>query len=286
MLNSPLCLGATYFAVALFFSLIYYVAWRLNTDAFIVHQEMNLRPLALWRKLSVRLHGTSTPPASVTGEKPLEEIFQEYSELSANESRLATELESIAPQLERAGSEVKRLGALHNAELAANMTALLERQKQQHRNALEQMLNTLSGRLATDRNAIQEASATADRAMADAAAAHDFSIDSLLSQSTKTTHLADLDKAISAETSLRTRQLQVTDEIRTLRGTLRSLLETWEKQRLSRLSYFDFLYFSMGVATSNTFGDLIPNERVVRFVIITQLVLSLTLVGRFVNSVK
>ena len=286
MLNCPLCLGATYFAIALLFSFVYYIAWQMNTDAFIVHQEMNLRPLALWRKLSVRLRGTSTPPGLVVGEKPLEEIFRKYSELSTNESRLAAELESISPQLEHASSEVKRLGQLHNAELAANMAALLEKQEQQHRSALKEILNKLSDRLATDTNAIQDASAAADRAMDDAAAMRDFSADSLLSQSTKTKYLADLNKAISAEASLRNRQLQVTDEIRTVRSASRSLLETWEQQRLNRLSYFDFLYFSMGVATANTFGDLIPNDRAVRFMIVTQLILSLTLVGIFVNSVK
>lgn len=42
----PLIIALTYFGVMGCFFLAYYIAWQQNPDSFIVHQEMNVRPLA------------------------------------------------------------------------------------------------------------------------------------------------------------------------------------------------------------------------------------------------
>lgn len=40
-------LGAVYIVTEFDFSWAYYFAWLKNSDAFIMYQEMNLRPLAM-----------------------------------------------------------------------------------------------------------------------------------------------------------------------------------------------------------------------------------------------
>ncbi len=288
MFKDPVYLGGAYFAVAFLFSWVYYFTWIKNTDAFIVHQEMNLRPLTRWRELLIRrgVKAKAIPPATAVSEKSHEEISREYSTLSGEESRLQAELQLLTSKLKHASAEVTRLGSLHNGELAANLKTILDRQTEQHQSSLQAILSDMNDRLARDPNAIQDASAAADHAIKNLAAAQNFSISSFLSEATQTKYLADLNSALASDAALTTRRIEVTDQLDTVRNAERGLLESWERDRLNRLSYFDFLYFSMGVATANTFGDLIPNDRVVRFVIVIQLILCLTLVGLFVNSVS
>jgi ion channel len=101
----------------------------------------------------------------------------------------------------------------------------------------------------------------------------------------QTSVVAAFDKAFKEHDALLNKHLELSDKILRLRVKRRDLLESWERERLQRLGFFDFLYFSMGVATSNTFGDLIPNDRMIRTVIVTQLVLSILLVGLLIEAI-
>jgi hypothetical protein len=51
----------------------------------------------------------------------------------------------------------------------------------------------------------------------------------------------------------------------------RELLRKQRESIRNRIGFVDFLYFSMGVATTTTFGDIIPNARRVRLLVVIQL---------------
>jgi len=72
MLNSPVFLAVLYLGAALVFSVAYYIACHVNSDSFIVHQEMNLRPLALWRRL--RNQSRTGPRKAPRAKDTLDEI--------------------------------------------------------------------------------------------------------------------------------------------------------------------------------------------------------------------
>jgi Ion channel len=68
-----------------------------------------------------------------------------------------------------------------------------------------------------------------------------------------------------------------------LREQAFELVGNWRKERISRLGIVDFAYFSLGVATTTTFGDIVPNHSLTRFVVTIQLLISVLVVGLFVN---
>ena len=98
--------------------------------------------------------------------------------------------------------------------------------------------------------------------------------------------MAALDKAISDRNELERRQMAISVAADKIRADIRTLLQDWDAGRVDRLTYLDFLYFSMGVATSNTFGDMIPNDRAIRFIIIVQIIFCLIVLGLFINSLS
>lgn len=71
-----------------------------------------------------------------------------------------------------------------------------------------------------------------------------------------------------------------------LRSQAFDLVAAWRSERVARLSVLDFVYFSLGVATTTTFGDIVPNHPLTRFIVTLQLLISIVLVGLFVNSLS
>src|SRR3954470_1973296 len=108
MLNCPLYLALTYFGTAIVFSLIYYAAWRTKSDVFIVHQEMNLRPLSFWKTLTKKRQNAKITTPDLP-KKTIEDVFNELAELDMQESELQSELNKTTADLENKSKEVKRL---------------------------------------------------------------------------------------------------------------------------------------------------------------------------------
>jgi len=177
--------------------------------------------------------------------------------------------------------DVSRLAELHNKEWAKRVQDIL----QQRQVAIDTALANLKRDLENNPNDIEGADRRATSAIQAATREEGWSPNAIFSKAGATPHGAALDNAVRVRDSLLSKQIETNDNLRKTRVDLRTLLETWDTERLARLTYFDFLYFSMGVATSNTFGDIITNDRVVRFVIVVQLLLSLTVVGLFINAV-
>jgi hypothetical protein len=244
-----LTIGTLYIAASFLFAGVYYLCWRVNPDAFIVHQEMNLRPIKSWRGLSQHLLiGTAVnPPETAIGS--LEKIYVDYSKLVSEEIDLSNQNAELKINIERAKTEEMSLGDQHSKEVAENMRAF------------------------TNRLLANDVTFSSDDITSD------------LSRFTKTSALPKLDDVISRHNEMQNKYLKAAEQITNLRQQQRSLIEKWEKDRLARLTFLDFVYFSMGVATTNTFGDIIPNDKIIRAIIVAQLVSSIVLVGLFVNAV-
>ena len=79
------------------------------------------------------------------------------------------------------------------------------------------------------------------------------------------------------------KQGQVRRQLFQLREQADKSLKDWYRTRQSRLDWIDFLYFSVGVSTTTTFGDIVPNSRLARLLVLFQLVVSVLLVGYLVG---
>ena len=53
----------------------------------------------------------------------------------------------------------------------------------------------------------------------------------------------------------------------------------------NRVKWSDFVFFSVGISTTTTFGDLVANDRATKSIVSIQLLLCLFIVGGFLNSV-
>jgi len=78
--------------------------------------------------------------------------------------------------------------------------------------------------------------------------------------------------------------LEVEGRDSALRIKMSDLLEQWRAGRVSRLDFYDFLYFSLGVSTTVTFGDIVPNHSIVRTITTLQILASVVLLGMFLNT--
>ena len=50
------------------------------------------------------------------------------------------------------------------------------------------------------------------------------------------------------------------------------------------MGILDFIYFSIGISTTSVFGDIMPNNKWLRSTISLQIIVSIVLVGLFVNA--
>jgi hypothetical protein len=84
---------------------------------------------------------------------------------------------------------------------------------------------------------------------------------------------------------LRKEVFAIQDGIVATRGNLYDAMVKYLREAHDSLTYWDFLYFSVGAATTATFGDIAPNHKSVRLLVCLQVVLSIVFVGLMVNEI-
>jgi hypothetical protein len=71
---------------------------------------------------------------------------------------------------------------------------------------------------------------------------------------------------------------------RNLIDDLLRLIGRYHGIRRSHLNFFDFIYFSLITATSTGYGDIVPNNRQVRALVVVEILVCLIIFGAFLNS--
>lgn len=72
---------------------------------------------------------------------------------------------------------------------------------------------------------------------------------------------------------------------RNVTSQIRDLAVAFHKNRMESVSWRDFLYYSICVSTTVSFGDIAPNNSTTRFVAILELLICLVLVGAIVDRI-
>jgi hypothetical protein len=129
LLSSPAVLAALYLTAAIVFATVYFAMWRTNPDSFIVHQEMNLRPLKVGRLTwppGRRPHAVSAPQPNSTA---LEAIYDQLVAIQVEEGSLAEELGGLEPAIQTAKATADQLAARHNDEMSKKMAAFAARNR-------------------------------------------------------------------------------------------------------------------------------------------------------------
>lgn len=70
-----------------------------------------------------------------------------------------------------------------------------------------------------------------------------------------------------------------------IRLELKSTLEQEEKIRKKKLNFLDFLFYSIGISTTTTFGEIVANSRIVRSIVSFQLLSSVFVLFFFIDAI-
>lgn len=283
---------------ALMFSFVYWFTWRTSPDSFILNKEFNLTPYEqltdkLWSQRSDAIWDHSSGSQS-TPSIELDELYKRVKEL--NREAASAQIQLSALEHEQAAIELaaQTVYAEHSAKLWSNVekykrTAIAVESAEVEKmtivtDALASVAQTLSSPAAN----VAIANARVELARRQyTLAVKNAAVSEYVLQHLR--ELADPDTTAKFEATkqklvlLRKEQSDLVEKLHVFRTRAFKLLEEWYSTRTERLEWIDFLYFSVGVSTTTTFGDIIPNSRVVRVSALIQLIFSLLLVGYLVS---
>ena len=95
----------------------------------------------------------------------------------------------------------------------------------------------------------------------------------------------DLIKLNEQRTSYNDKRFKLVKEMGDKRSAAIDNVGRYYKQYMARLNIIDFIYFSVGISTTTTFGDMVASDRLIRAFVSLQLLLCIFIVGGFLNSV-
>lgn len=282
------------------YSVGYWVLWYSRPDSFIMNKEFNLTPI---QDLHTKLWDAERPATwspSPTAKAPTATELDSLMGTVAELDRTAVEAEeALAPlRLEQAALEMesKRAFQRHSDLMWSNVekyktSAWAPEQKEvQRQTALVAALEQQFGIDPPSHQAIVLAEARVVLAHAryreavKMAEVGEYVLRNLVSfsDSAATSEAGRVDEQLRTNA---TRQNELSARLSNIRKRAHDNLDSWYSARRDRLLWIDFLYFSVGVSTTTTFGDIIPNSRKARIFVLSQLVLSVFLVGYLVSLV-
>lgn len=291
-----LVLAIVFFLVSLVCALIYEGIWSANPDYFMVSRETNLYPLEtlrllLWEQGAVTaseltprdLGDLSADAAKIIADK--ETLDRKRRQLEREDAKLQKELSLLSVSLERNRS--KRIAAFETRE----MSALLP-EREQVAAAISILEAQRAGKISEigfDSRDLAISQLKVELAQIDYKIAKRRSevAGHIIREYGQFAAPEDLHRANNLENQVSVVQkslLEVEGRDSALRIKMSDLLEQWRAGRVSRLDFYDFLYFSLGVSTTVTFGDIVPNHSIVRTITTLQILASVVLLGMFLNT--
>jgi hypothetical protein len=280
----------SYLAIVSLFSVVYYGIWSARPDSFIVNSELNLDPLSdvpvlAWQEIGT--HATAGAPN-------LGKISERLAGIKARINELDLQVRSLDQQINSGRAELMEVGRRNQTFMMANgeryrrdITAEASRNVAD----AEQVLKAFSERGSLGRDyGVAEANLRVKLAelrvvqAEQTAEAYNYFINNI-GQFGDPQLIAQIDK-LSDTTQAQVRERgEASTELMQKRAELIDVAKTWRKQRLDAVKWIDFLFFSIGISTTTTYGDLVGNSRWVRSLIAAQLLICVFVMAGFVSSV-
>ncbi|MGF0540393.1 ion channel [Agrobacterium sp. ES01] len=291
-------LAALYIFSILFFALVYFAIWSIRPDYFRVQQDVNFLPIdlleATWSlpvnedPASLISPNLSADAASIKIKGLLLDFQAQALALSEKQGKLRewrVEIDEGQSAFEDAmWRQYDDFVALKIAPLEAQLQKVIEEQRSFLANAGVSDPDQLpSGpeAIAYSQLAIAAAQARLDIAEAEVRA-RDFGLGHLTNfqqSEDQREFLARREKFAKFETEVDEDEQSIAG----LRGKLFAAATGYRNSQRSVLNIGDFLYFSVGSATTATFGDIAPNYWVVRLLVCFQVLVSLVSLNIWIN---
>lgn len=293
LIVSRIVLGFSFCIVVFVFGVAYLLAWEFRPDYFVIQQELNLYPIG---SIDALLNSGQFNSISLEA-GGLAELSTHANQLVKSAKELNDRERALRLEIENLEAELKRL----SARLEENRQKRIEQYKYQELHSLEGERDQLQTRIADlEKQIPKDGTVYNPLRLVIAEMRVDLSrLDLRLSQRRLEVanrivedfgafaEPADFEAFKTVYDRIGVALKEVID-ISSRQGQLRmeayELAARWREQRASRLRLIDFMYFSIGVSTTTTFGDIIPNHSVTRFIVTVQLLISIVIVGLFINA--
>ena len=296
ILNSKFKWALAYLASVFVFSVLYLGYWSYKPDSFIVNQDLNIQPFQeieqfLWgdedkykigsyNSLSQLKHSYDNEYKKIIDVlSKLEELDKQKAELSAKleqvSRKMSDEIDTNFAAYEKSTLEPFLLTEREIGVKVANLEASIP--KEIKTQADVEKIKTLGAAKVELAGAKVK---TAHQALENSNKVLDNSLSFTSRES-----IEELNRIYTLESE----HYEEWHRLENARGDLRvkAINSIREHQSLIRdkVNWFDFWFYSVGISTTTTFGDLVPNNRIVKGLVSLQLLVCIFLLGGFVNAV-
>lgn len=277
------------FTVVLF-SLIYWGTWKVMPDSFIIHSELNLSPIkdvyhVLWADEKQSYNEKTTLSTLNNMQDLLSKKFIWHKELLEKRNKLEEKLAELRKEREAAYKQststlwqnVKLKEAEKIKEIREPEVKIVEE--------LTQLLSLpqsteIAISIAKKRVELAEQKYISSKKIYE----HLEYVNKNLILFSDKDALGKVEKIEQEVSNVNTEMDIIEKGIRNIRGEMQEYLSNWHNTRSNQISWIDMLYYSIGISTTTTFGDIVANNKIVRGLVSLQLIISLLIVGGFVNA--
>lgn len=278
-----------YSLIILSFAVIYYFAWSVNPDSFIKNSALNSTPVQNAINLAFSYNDVAYKDYdNISSEDFSEEILKAKKEFdriisqNINLERILSQQESnlklISENLSKAWGRntqayVDETSLIHYKELMVKENehkAMLSQKNKIHESQFGIMLAYKNIEISEVKLRI----ATAERDALEHVLSHvgDFNDPKLVSE---------LNFANKKIDDTRSKLIINNKRMVKIRNNVQDLLNKRQKEDLN---FWDFTFYSIGISTTTTFGDLVANSRIIRMLVCIQLLLSILVLANVTQS--
>lgn len=284
-----------YILTVILFAGIYYLIWLNKPDNYIINTDLNNNPFEktykfLWTKEKVLPNEY----------KSLNKVNSEFNELYDELNNLNKVNDILEDEKKLLEIEIDNIHDKKELEVTKNF----EKYKEDSLNKLYEKEKEIRNEISKLKNKISISNSHQDIIESGKILSSKYNlliehidVISQLEQKVYSKYIDEYSFFISVETKNKLNELanntylknerirDITKRISKKREELIDLYEKYRKITIDKLNYIDFFYFSIGISTTTTFGDIIGNSKITRGLISLQLLICIILLTGLVDSI-
>lgn len=281
--------AAGYSLIILLFAAVYYFTWLVNPDSFIKNNALNSTPVQNAIKLAFSYNDVAHEDydnisiedfseETLKAKKEFDKIISHNINLESVLSQQESNLKSIREKLSKAWAMntqayVDETSLKHYNELTVKESerkAIFSQKNKIHESQFDIMLADKNIEISEVKLRI----ATAERDALEYVLSHvgDFNDPKLVSELNIANKIID---------DTRSKLIINNKEMVKIRNNVQDLLSKRQKEDLN---FWDFFFYSIGISTTTTFGDLVANSRLIRMFVCIQLLSSIFVLAYVTQS--
>lgn len=285
-----------YVSIVLVFAGIYSVLWERSPDSFIVNDDLNTAPFVkarnlLWGDGDFRMSNATT---LADLEKTLHKLYLKISEREKKSDEISAELDELTSIENAAYEKMEEEREVNIEKYRRESLSSYEDQERKYVSEIKKQEEHLSTILDPEKR-LPLIIKLGDKRIEYAnfrviVAQKKYGVSRYI--------ISNFGSFASKETINKVKVLQdsrinfliESSELQLSAGKIREkildLLKMHYQERKSRLNFVDFLYYSIGISTTTTFGDITANSKVARAFVGFQLILCVIIIGLFLGGLS